>query len=270
MNPRLEILVSTHGENGLKRCAANTWPRVDGASYLISCQYADSQPPIPAELTDRDDVKVVFTTSRGLSANRNNGLLAARADYVLIADNDTDFYADALCQIIETFDADPALDITTMRYEDANHRPKKAYPPDGHDISKHFYGYYVSSIEIALRRSSIVDAGLRFSELAGLGAPRLNQGEEQIFIMNALRRGLRGRHIARVVACHRDDSTGRRDFSPAALRSRGVLAIKERNLMGWAAITVRAWKLRHQVPFFKALRYMTSGGFYYLRHRRQL
>lgn len=270
MTTRLEILVSTHGENGLKRCADNNWPSAKGIAYIVSCQYSDTKPPIPATLANRDDIKIIFTTSHGLSENRNNCLDSALADYILIADNDTDFYADALYSIIETFDANSELDIITMRYEDANHRLKKTYPADGHDISKRFKGYYVSSIEIALRRRSVSNASLRFSKLAGIGAPRLNQGEEQIFIFNALRRGLHGRHIAKVVACHADDSTGRRNFGPAALRSRGVLTIKERCIIGWVAIIARAWKIRSHVPFFKALRYMTSGGFYYLRHRHQL
>lgn len=267
MTPRLEILVSTYDAEGLERCTSNVWPRIDGVAYLVSCQYTDTAPVVPDTLSDRDDVRIVFTPTHGLSANRNNALEAATASYVLIADDDTDFFADALAAVIAEFEANPDIDIITTRYETPTH---KKYPADGHDLARRTPGYYVSSIEIALRRQSVIDTGLRFSVLAGLGAPRLCQGEEEIFIINALRRGLHGRFRNLVIARHPHASTGERTPGPAALRSRGAVIHKRRPLLGWASIVVNAWRLRHIAGFGTALRHMTAGAFYALRHRNRL
>lgn len=267
MTPRLEILVSTHGAAGLERCAANAWPRVDGVAYLVSCQFVDSTPTIPGSLSDRDDIRIVFTHTRGLSANRNNALESATAPYVLIADDDTDFFAVAFNAIIAEFDASPDIDIVTMRYETPT---SKKYPADGHNLAQRSPGYYVSSIEIALRRQSIINSGLRFSLLAGLGAPYLGQGEEEIFILNALHRGLRGRFRDIIVARHPHITTGEHKPGPAAIRSRGAVIRKRRPLLGWASIVINAWRLRHTTGFFKALHHMTAGALYGLRHRHEL
>lgn len=261
--PRLEVLISTHGENGLQRIASKTLPRVDDVGYVISCQYRDTEPGIPEVLSGRHDVRVVFTPTHGLSANRNRSLDIARAPYVLLADDDLDFNPDGLAAIIGLFGADPDLDILTLRHDSES---PKVYPPDGHDLGRPFRNYYITSFEIALRLDAVRRARLRFCEQMGIGNDYITQGEEEVFVLDALAAGLKGRFHDRIVAAHTGPTSGLRNYHPGAMRARGVILSKTHPRTLFLRAAAIAWRLRNQATFFGSVKHILEGARFARRH----
>lgn len=265
MEPRLQILICTTAGRFASINPAGL-PQLRGIEYLISCQNPDGI-PVSDPTIGRDDIRTVFSHSKGLSNNRNAAFDAASAPYLLIADDDLGFDAAGLREIIRRFDSDPGLAILTVRSVQAE---KKVYPPDGHDISKPFRFYEPVSFEIALRREAVLKHNLRFSPLAGIGAPYLVAGEENLFIHHALKAGLKGRFADIPVASHQGKTTGfRLAGTTELLRTKAAVC---RITLGPVATLLRiplmAW--REPAPFFRALSALVRGYAYAVIHQKEL
>lgn len=255
---KLQVLVSTYGHEGLARVREMTLPHVPGVGYLVVCQGERCDSGIA-----RDDVDVRFIDGRGLSANRNAALDMATAPVVLIADDDLHYTATGLKHVMDAFDRDAALSLAAFMHEGADAR---TYPPAECDLRPSRPGrrHYPYSFEIALRLGDVRRHNLRFSELAGINAPFLGAGEEDLFVHHALEKGLRGRFIPKVVVRHPGHTTVMRTPTPAVARARGaVLRILYPRT---ALLRMARLALTHGVPW----RHMWQGWLYAGRHRREL
>ncbi len=267
----LEVLICTYGRR-LAGIDSGGLPQVEGVRYLVSCQLPEDISPGQAmaacrQLSQRKDVEIRFVDGKGLSNNRNAALDAATAPLALIADDDTSFDADGLRGIIARFDADPALELITVR---RIHDCGSQYPPDGHDLARPFKRYWPISIEIALRMEAVRRRRWRFSPLAGIGAPYLEAGEENIFLHNAVRSGAKCRFADIAVASHPGETTsGHSGGTPGTLRAKGACL---RIIRGWATgltrIPVEAF--RAPCPTLRALLYIFQGYVYSIANRRYL
>lgn len=263
--PLLDITVSTLGSDGLARFAATRPPSVDGVRYVVSCQSAD-RPDMPAELR-RDDITVVVTHTAGLSNNRNNAMAHVTAPYMLIADDDMVYDAEAIADVIAAFETMPEADILLLRFES---RANKPYPPDGHNMSQPWKGYEPSSVEMAMRTDSIRRAKLSFSPLAGIGSPRLGSGEEVLFVRRALLAGLTCIHRDITIGRHPGETTGSRRPTPATMRARGAVMAMCHPWTTPLRIPLEAWRHRRVAGIFRHVAYMTAGAIYAIRHHKQL
>ena len=185
---RLDVLIATHGSDGLQRVAGMHLPIADGVHYIVTCQ-ASRSVEIPAPLM-RSDIEVYEIPTLGLSNNRNAGISLARAPYCLIADNDLIYKPEGLNAVINALDTHPDVDIATFRHEGEPVR----YPAVETDFTKRMpRGYSATSFEIAFRRSSI--GNIRFDPNFGIGAP-LACCEDPLFILDCRRAGLRCRFFS--------------------------------------------------------------------------
>ena len=157
----------------------------------------------------------------GLSRSRNRALHHAAADICVIADDDVRHPADAAAVIARAFADHPRADIITFQARTPDGMPFKRYPsrPRRHTPRSIMR---VSSWEIALRLSSIRAAGLRFDERFGLGAA-FPTGEENIFLLDSLRRGLNLRYIPLPIAIHPAASSGADFHNPDLVAAKGAV-----------------------------------------------
>ena len=268
MDLKLQILVCTFGQR-LRSIDVSGWPMLPGVQYVISCQNPDhlDLSATAAALEARPDIKVHFFFDRGLSLNRNHAIDLASAPLIFIADDDLSFRTDGLLRIIDIFAQDPALDVLTCRSEMPEER---TYPPDGHNLRKPWPYYWTISFEIAIRRDAIARAGLRFTPLAGIGAPYLSAGEEELFMLRAIRAGLTCRFTDTVVAIHPGSTTGVREaLRPGVIRAKGCLMYMQRGLAA-ALPRLPLEAYRNPAPLLKALRHLTQGMIYAIKHRDEL
>ncbi len=258
---RLEILICTYGPEGLERVGHMNLAPVEGVGYLVSCQHHEM--PVPESLR-RQDIRVVFSSTKGLSRNRNNALLNADAEYVMLCDDDVVIYPESYPRVIEAFDNNPDVDIAAFMVDFPG---GKVYPPYEHDIWHPFRNHIVCSVEIAFRTDKVRLNGLQFNPLWGIGAPLLGAGEESVFLLKAKGLGMKGRFFPIFVGAHPSESTGDRAVPPV-LRANGAYIFFAYPVTALPRIVLKAWRTRP--GFFRNLKYLVSGALYALVHRREL
>lgn len=254
---RLEIAVCTYGADGIRRLAKSHLPEIEGVGYVVSWQCSEGC-DVPEALSSRADVAVFRSEGKGLSRNRNSALDRCHASLVLIADDDVDFDTEGLLRAMDAAEAHPEHGIFTFMVT----RPDQPrYPAEPTVLGRRMpKGYWVSSVEIMLRPAKTGD--LRFDTRFGLGSGEFGCGEEQLFVLTALRRGVGGMFFPIVIGHHDNRSTGSK-ATPGILRAQGCLIALEYGmpsctprlvLKGW-----RVWRAGY-APLFKALKYIFAGA----------
>lgn len=156
----------------------------------------------------------------GLSKSRNRALQHATADICVVGDDDVRHLPAAQEIIAGAFADHPRADIITFQARTPDGAPFKRYASRPRRHTRRSI-MRVISWEIALRTASVRAAGLRFDERFGLGAD-FPTGEENIFLMDALRRGLHLRYIPAPIVIHPAESSGANFSSPASVAAKGA------------------------------------------------
>ncbi|MBR1732657.1 MAG: glycosyltransferase [Alloprevotella sp.] len=191
----LEILICSLNK-GIVRIADVLLPPRDGVRYIVSYQYTDERylDLVPAEVESRDDVAFYKYNGQGLSANRNLAMEKSTADLVMFADDDSRLSTDGLDKIFEVFDRHPDLDVAFFRASTYTGKPLKDYPEEEMQLTGMPKTYVISAIEMVCRREK-VQRTIRFDERFGLGTKFLTCGEEEIWMEDARRIGLKMRYF---------------------------------------------------------------------------
>ncbi|MGN1246417.1 MAG: glycosyltransferase [Muribaculaceae bacterium] len=261
----LDVLICTLNEGILRVKNVLLQPQ-SGIRYVVSWQQDGYKCDIPPELI-RSDVAISTISGRGLSRNRNNAIAQSTADICLIADDDVKYTPDSFRAVINTFESNPNLDIATFRSQ--SEFEQKIFPDYQFNLAKPTKGYYATSFEIAFRRKSIARK-LRFNELFGLGAPVLHAGEENVFIIDAVRQGLDCRFFPITIVTHNHPTTGVNPIqTPGTLMAQGAyIYIAYRDCTAPLRYVLKAWRMSRstRTGFFSALWYITKGAAYARRH----
>lgn len=255
----LEVLICTYGEEGINRVAAMNLPQVDNVKYLVSWQIANPlNVAIPPSL-NRNDITILSTSSAGLSNNRNHALDNATGDICLVADDDLTYKPHQLKSVINTFKANPVVDVALFKYSGGD---SKKYPDYEFSLIKEPKGYYISSFEIAFRRQSVISS-LRFDPRLGVGAA-MPAGEEAVFIYQALKSGLNCRFFPITITHHEALTTGSRIPTPSVLQANGVVVAVKYGLCGLLRLPLIAWRLsrRGKAKLFPAVYNLFKGYIY--------
>ena len=224
VSPKLQVMICTYGHEGLQRVASASHPVVDGVEYIVSCQdnTGTAGHAVPQEL-ERKDFRIILSPTKGLSVNRNIALASASAPLLLVSDDDTDYTAEGLQAVIDAFGRHPDADIISFRYDSATSH--KFYPQESVSLSNRPKGYFISSIEIAMRRES-VQGKVWFNENFGVGAV-FPSGEEDIFLRDCLDLGLTGVFIPFTIARHDGATTsGKNLMLPSRPMTKGAVFIR--------------------------------------------
>lgn len=252
----LDLAVATYGPDGISRVAAMVLPPVEGLRYIVSWQ-AHGDAPIPAELI-RPDVEIHRFHKTGLSNNRNNAIDHCFGDIVLFSDDDIIYTTDQLSKIRTTFTHNKSLDLATFRTSGES----KQYPPA--EAALHAClpkNFSVSSIEIAFRRATA--GNLRCCPELGLNSPKLHGGEDEMFLMSAIRRGLDCRFFPITICEHPGASTGTKaHFTNENLQASGCVIALTRPWTAILRVPLKAWRVsrKGQASFLRALYRISRGA----------
>ncbi|MDE6487027.1 MAG: glycosyltransferase [Muribaculaceae bacterium] len=235
----LDLAMITHRPEGIVRLAGNMPAPMPGVRYVVSWQEHGGA-PVPDEIACRPDVEVHRLDERGLANNRNNAIAHCSADVVLFADDDIAYTREGLLAVVDTFGRNPDVDVATFR---SVHGDASRFPACETALERRLpKGYYVASVEIAFRRAT---AGmLRCCPELGLGAPRLHAGEDEMFLMSAIRRGLRCRFFPSTICTHRGESTGTgTSLSDGTLEAFGCVIALTHPLTAALRVPLKAWRV---------------------------
>lgn len=199
-------------------------------AYQIFVQGASDLPATP-----RPDIRFIRSAGLGAARNRNAALETVTSPLLLFGDDDLSFNLPGLLGIIDRFTTEPGLDFICARLSDETGLPRKAYSP-GETPVRWWNCAKVGTPEIALRLDRFRGKGLRFDTRFGAGSADF-LGDEYIFLCDALRHGLKGRHVDLVLARHPKESSGTRE-DPASMAIRKRMFI--RALGPWQSLPARA------------------------------
>lgn len=238
-NPTLDILICTI-DDGILKIPAMLLPERADVRYMVSVQHTIPQSLInvPAPLTNRKDVKIGLLEGKGLSRNRNNALRMSDADICLIADDDNLYTPEHIDTILEAWRQNPDADIITFQAETYQGEPLHPYPAP-----------YICSQEITLKRETVLSSNVLFDERFGLGSPLLCAAEEDVFIYDARKAGLKVLYIPKVIVRTDKFTTGCNFLTDKRLQVTKGAAF--RHLFGvpgavWRSFREAGWYLLHK------------------------
>ncbi len=161
------------------------------------------------------EVTYIETKERGLSASRNMALRYAAGDICILCDNDVEYVPDydrIINDAFNTYDADIIVFFIK--------RPERQRPVFDRPRRMGYLSVLkIFSPEIAIRRSRV---DVRFDELFGAGA-RFFLGEENLFLYECLKKGLRIMYVPKMIAAVRDEeSTWFKGYNRDFFISRGA------------------------------------------------
>lgn len=133
-------------------------------------------------------VKMISTDTVGVGMNRNIALLAADADILLFADDDTVYYDGYRKEVLKAFEQTPDADLIAfgMRYaKNGEVCLEKSLPLK----RRHFWNCLsYGACLLAVRRSFFLKQHVFFSHLFG-GGCKFNCGEDSLYLLDCLRAG---------------------------------------------------------------------------------
>lgn len=188
------------------------------------------------------DILWMSMKERGVGLSRNNALMRASGDVLLFADDDvvyTDNYEE---KIIKSFENNPQLELIVFNLESQN--PDRPEAIVEKEYRLHWYNSLkFGAFRIAIRQASIRKANVFFSLLFGGGA-RYQSGEDTLFIIQCLKKGIRGLASSAVIGTvQQDESTWFKGFDETYFFDKGVLM---RQCFGpWAKILLIALLMKN-------------------------
>lgn len=256
----LDVAVATFRPDGILRVEKmmeSITPQ-NGVNFIVSWQEHEDR-EIPEALKKREDVKIYRLEIKGVSNNRNNALEKCEGDLVLIADDDLEYNPNSFQNIREFFTQRPQMDIGLFKME---YPIAKSYPEVETDINLPFpKNYYGSAVEIAFRRDKIGD--LKFWPGIGPGNEFLKTGEDEFFLVSAIKRGIKTKFIPFPLGCHPTLTTGNK-VNEGVLRGQGFIIGVVYPFTSVIRIPLKAYRLykRHNVSFFNSMKELIKGALY--------
>ena len=209
-------------------------------------------------------------TQRGLSRSRNRALDLASEEICLFGDDDQVYVPDVCARIEDAFARHPQADIITFMEKTAPGGPwRKPYPGRRRSHSVLSVGK-VRMPEIAFRLSRVKEAGLRLDETFGVGA-RYVSGDELLFLLDALRSGLKLIFLPELISYHPMNSTAARGATDEnVMYSKGALMKRSFGKLAPLAICAFAARKMYQRRTLSPtlLRQMFKGWAHYKNARQ--
>ncbi|MCR4743728.1 MAG: glycosyltransferase family 2 protein [Lachnospiraceae bacterium] len=214
-------------------------------------------------------IRFISTRERGLSKSRNMALREAEGEICIFCDNDVKYRDNYEELILGEFRRMKDADIIVFFIE----RPERHSPI----FKKRRRMGYLSTMktfspELAFRKSSLVKAGLKLDEDFGAGA-RYSMGEENIFLYDAIKAGLRIYYApVKIASLIENESTWFKGYNERFFINRGAGYYRMAGF--FSHILIWQFALRKKKEYSKdkmslrdALRYMYKGAHEYEREK---
>ena len=237
----IQFLISTLGKR-IAQAAKVLLPPMEGVSYVVVWQRNGiGSDALPAELKEREDVSIVEDNGKGLARSRNIALENATADLLVITDDDNRYDTAAIELIRNAFEKHPTAGLIQFQALTMEGKPLRNYPAFPYAYETRPRGTYFCSVELVMRRKANLP---RFDERFGLGA-ELGCGEEEVFVHEAVKRGVKMIYVPQPLVRTDGATTGGRFLTDAAVqRAKGaVLCILHGKVGAWLRLCSQVMQL---------------------------
>ena len=214
---------------------------------------------------------LISKNERGLSKSRNAALKNSTADICVIADDDL-VYEDNYKNVIEgAYEKYPDADIIGFYVESKNKERKTSNQREGR-IS-YLDSMKLASFQLTFKRKSINDCGIQFDYDFGAGTTKFVAGEENIFLFDCLKKGLKIYYLpVKIAVVSHEDSTWFKGFDERYFITKGAAFYRMSNTLYHLLIfqfALRKYSLYcKQTSLAKALKYLYLGKKEYKEMRK--
>lgn len=253
----LEVLVSTMNRNSLEL--------IDKMNIKSDCLIINQSSDVIQNLKDDtvNNLRMLSYRERGLSKSRNRAIEESIGDICLIADDDVVYSNDYVEKIVDAHKKHSDYDIIVF-----------AVPTSNIDRSKKYYskmkrmGYIrslkVASFEISFKKKSIIDKNIRFNENFGAGSGKVAMGEENIFLYECLRKGLKILYLPiEIGVVTHEESTWFKGYSDKYFRDLGTcyaaMSPRYKYILAIQFIVRKYSKYKNSITIFRALKNILIG-----------
>lgn len=202
----LNILISTI-DAGINNIPNILLPYRSEVKYIVSHQVQDEKfKYIPKELI-REDVFISQIPGRGVTKSRNNAIRLANGDIGLFSDDDVTYTNAYFDKIIEVFTRNLDYNVVIFKYFKLGRKVEnEKYPRERMKLSQKL-PFSIATIEIGFQIKKIQEAEVFFDERFGAGQPLIIGSEEDIFVIDCIKKGLNVWFVPEYIVNHPSDAT---------------------------------------------------------------
>ena len=208
-----------------------------------------------------DKIKVLSYIEKGLSKSRNRAISNSSADIIVIADDDMTYSENYEEIILSAYEKYKDADIVAFH---VNSNDKKRGKKIRKESKINFLNSMkIQSVQLTMKRKNIVENNLLFNENFGAGS-KWFMGEENIFLFNCLKRGLKIYYIPKTIASlDNSDSTWFKGFDKEYFIVKGGVFYEMSKL--FSEIFILQFALRKRKLFgdnlnvIQAIKFMNQG-----------
>lgn len=254
----LEILISTMNQSNyelLKRM------NIKNKATIIN-QITDNKINPPQSIQN-DNLNFINVYDKGLSRSRNLALSMATGDIVVIGDDDLYYYDDFANTIITSYENNKEADIIIFCFDNTG-KTNKNFSKSAKKIG-YLGSMRVNSVQITFKLKSIREKGIQFNELFGTGSSNYQAGEENIFLFECLKKGLKIYFEPQSILTidYGGESTWFKGYNDKLLFDKGAvftaMSSKWYHFLIWQ-FAIRKYKFfREKISFSNAIKYMYKG-----------
>ena len=224
---------------------------------LIINQITDSNIIIPDEIHLENNIRMLSFKEKGISKSRNRAIENSVGTIGIITDDDIVFEKDIFREILDIFKKNKS-DILTFKFKKITKSKKYknySYIHNKQTIRK------VSSVEIVMNLDKVKEKKIYFDERFGLGSD-YNSGEENIFLIDCIKRKLQVKFYPKIILTHPDDSSRER-FDENKMFGKGAFFKRVYGKAGLFYIIIFCiykYKIyKRQISFLNALKSSLNG-----------
>lgn len=139
--------------------------------------------------------KLYSCKEKGLSRSRNCAIEKSVGDICIIADDDIVYETNYEEVILEAYRKNPRADVIIFYVE--NVKDRDAFKTGLIDF---FHALRVCSVQITFRKDKIISKNIKFDTLFGTGSGCFSHGEENIFLTDCIKKGLKVYYVPDKIA----------------------------------------------------------------------
>ena len=206
-------------------------------------------------------IRYFAMAERGVGLSRNTSLLRADADIALFADEDIVYDDGYVHKVLKEFEKHPKADVLLFNVKAMEGR--RTYHNTSFGRVRWLNCGRFPTYSAAVRVGKVHKAGVTFSLLFGGGAPYSN-GEDSLFLMNCLKKGLRIYKTPVSIGYERErESTWFKGFNRKFFFDRGVLYAHLYGplamLFGFRFVFTKRNVMCREIPWTRAFAILREG-----------
>jgi len=165
------------------------------------------------------NIRVINSFKRGTAASRNLALNNAKGDICLIADDDIIYEKDFDKTILNEFKNYPDAYLLSFEASNLNKIPHQNYPKPQLHNKKSLKR--IHNIVMSFKLNDVKKNNIYYNEYFSLGG-KFGNGEEYLFLRNALSKRLKAYHVNKNIVIHESYSSGKNMGSDSIIHMKGA------------------------------------------------